>query len=505
MLNPSRTPTWMVGTLMLLLSILATFPEPATADSRLRYKNLNYSNPGRYDYAPSVLWDDTSNQWVMFTCSSNPSTLSDGIFRWKSSNGVDWTADGLPLGGNPVGAVLAISSPPNWDSGHVCDPTVLKNVSIVVNGTTWQWAMWYTGTASSGGVGNSIGLAVSNDGKNWVRHVGNPIINCSSQQAGCSQPSVVYLNGTYHMSHTRWFDGDPDGSRKIAYQTSSNGSSWTLVSFFFMPSNTLSPDFMYANGTWYSVIHGSVFEHRVYTSATMDGVKTLVGVLTNVDTPFGSGGYFGEAGFYRDAFGQAPGPDIWLAYGLGYNLMHDASEEIRAAKLSLFDGEDGVGAWGAWGCNGGLGMSGPIYAWGTVNGPKDNDINFWDVISDGDGTVALANGEYCDMLLKVENSSFAGENGSLNDAGHLEVTWSGATNTGWQAGFEAWIQNSGTWYRVGEVYRPISTVFVERFPLNIPRDHVQWILFRVKELYFTPPGVPGTYQRTHLFKVQAVN
>lgn len=101
-----------------------------------------------------------------------------------------------------------------------------------------EYKMFYTGV----GNGNStqIGLAVSNDGVNWVRSSSNPIFRCGNNlQSSCVQSSlwssyrvgvvsVIFEEEEYKM----WFFGNNENlgpNYEMGLATSSDGVNWSVV------------------------------------------------------------------------------------------------------------------------------------------------------------------------------------------------------------------------------------------------------------------------------------
>ncbi len=114
---------------------------------------------------------------------------------------------------NPV---LSLGLSGEWDDYHVSD------MDVLFNGT--EYKMWYSG---HDGTNYKIGYATSNDGINWVKHGGNPILSLGSsgswEDEGVSSPSIFYDGFSYKM----WYTGFDGANRRIGYATSSNGINWT--------------------------------------------------------------------------------------------------------------------------------------------------------------------------------------------------------------------------------------------------------------------------------------
>jgi len=482
----------------LFVSVIAMF-NLAKADPRVRYQPLNWTKSG-YDYAPSILWD--GNQWVMYNCGQeSPSVSRDAIFRSTSSDGVNWSTPQVVLRVNE-------DDPFAWDSGHVCDPSTLKGVNI--NG--YSWAMWYTAISCQYYpdpvcTSNNIGLALSNNGINWIKYSGNPVINCGNVPEdfyGCGQQSVVKVASTYYMSHIAAGVGGFYGNWS---RTSTNGITWTAGTGYYFPQSELGAEFMYIGGKWYSVVAQLVDSDtksilRVYTSSSMAGSKTLIGVLDPSEITE-TAHFISNPGFYRDALGNqlSNSPDTWIAFGLAPNTSAgDPLEEIEAAKLAILDAEqNSVDPWlRVWSCSGSDIISDLAFAWNS-DGPKGDDINYWDITADGDGI-----NEFCDVNLR----DFVNKNFSAGSK--LEITWYGRAFGGTTANpkVEIWLQNGTNppvFTLLGYLQGTADTKYATTFTLPASRSNVEAIVFRVKESYFTNLYQSGAYMRTHLFKVRLIN
>jgi hypothetical protein len=321
-----------------VLALVSLIGGMAFAAQNATYQPLELTKDG-YDYGPSVLWDGT--KWVMYNCGFNPVTNSDGIFRSESPDGLKWSIPAV---------VLTVGTTGTWDAQHICDPTVLKDVDI----GGYSWAMWYTGVAV--GSKNKVGLALSHDGKVWVRHSANPVLNCPTTDSnawGCGQPSVVRVGSTYHMSHA-WLPCSPNdrSCRKNQVRNSADGVNWTnLVGEYALPQAAVGPDFMLGlDGKWYSTIIGNLgcgefasnpqiaSEFVVHRSSSMVASSvSQIGCLSYKDT---DGRMVAEQGFYRDGSGnEAANPplgSVRIAFGLAKEgAFHNPSEEIEAAHLYL--------------------------------------------------------------------------------------------------------------------------------------------------------------------------
>lgn len=240
--------------------------------------------PGEWDEVslskPAVLFD--GEQFHMWYVGGNSSLAAAGYAT--SSDGSAWTK----YGDNPV---MRPDSPESWEGASVAPHTVIqrngsyqmwyyggppqrpfqigyaessdgiswsKNPGPVISTTTvggWGidphepavlfdgvwYHMWYT---ASDGSAFQINYARSEDGRNWVRHIGNPVL---TYEPHAISSRVVQDNGTYRM----WFGSDS----QIYHATSTGGE--------FMGSRRFIPAAAYAEGA-----EGSFFQTDVDLSNT---------------------------------------------------------------------------------------------------------------------------------------------------------------------------------------------------------------------------------------------
>ena len=173
-------------------------------------------NPGpqRYNYGPSVLWDDSALRWRAWWCGARVNGAGqniggDAIWYADSADASTWTAAQMVLQPSAAG----------WDSYHVCDPSVLRNVKLA--GTVRPYVMYYTGADGLSGADNDgrIGVAWSSDGIAWTR--------VQQLTLGCETATAL---GCQHFSAVKLREGNPDpafGGRFVAIysQSKTDGSS----------------------------------------------------------------------------------------------------------------------------------------------------------------------------------------------------------------------------------------------------------------------------------------
>jgi len=138
----------------------------------------------------------------------------DAIWYADSADAATWTAAQMVLQPSAAG----------WDSYHVCDPSVLRNVKLA--GVARSYVMYYTGAdglSGSGDMDGRIGVAYSADGITWTR---------VQQLTLACQTTTAY--GCQHFSAVKIRAGDPDpafGGRYVALysQTKTDASTGTYI------------------------------------------------------------------------------------------------------------------------------------------------------------------------------------------------------------------------------------------------------------------------------------
>ncbi|MFQ6083553.1 MAG: hypothetical protein ACE5WD_09350 [Candidatus Aminicenantia bacterium] len=133
-----------------------------------------------------------------------------------SSDGIHWKKDPnnpvVPLGEMYI----------DWDWACTAEPTV-----IVEDGT---FKIWYLGgDVYNGKFRLRVGYATSNDGSNWTKYQGNPVLSSPEKNRELATPSVLRSEKGY----TLWcslmdeeHDFFPNGP--FRYATSSDGINWTM-------------------------------------------------------------------------------------------------------------------------------------------------------------------------------------------------------------------------------------------------------------------------------------
>ena len=204
---------------MLLLSLLVL---RSTSYGTTTVGAYVVGNSGVYNYSPSVLQVGVVQQF--WWCGqgvnpNNPSQDTDAIW-YESINESTHQVVGPEV-------VLA-ETPGGWDSALSCNPHVVKGTftNPLGNGTNYTYAMYYSGTASTSGNFNSVGLAFSNDGISWTKYP-SPVVSYTPGDTGygLSQPIVYNTNQGSHI--TLWYGNDYP-SNALLEATSTDGIHFTL-------------------------------------------------------------------------------------------------------------------------------------------------------------------------------------------------------------------------------------------------------------------------------------
>lgn len=92
------------------------------------------------------------------------------------------------------------TTPGDWDSVQVCDPTVIEG-PFTYMGKSYKYLMAYLGCATYDCTANEIGFAVSNNLTNW-RKTGRVLSAVRDGHWGVGQPSLINYNGNIFMFYT---------------------------------------------------------------------------------------------------------------------------------------------------------------------------------------------------------------------------------------------------------------------------------------------------------------
>jgi hypothetical protein len=178
--------------------------------------------PGVYNYSPSII--QTGNERQVWWCGESPNPAesrrnADAII-YESMNLVTAHANGSPQ-------MVMAETPNSWDSAFSCNPKVVAGTfsNPLGDGHSYQYAMYYVGTAKLSGLANSIGVAFSNDGTSWKKYPEPVIQTTSSETYGLGQPVPYNTDG---KSAIRLFYEESDSSVSHIAAISTDGIHFTV-------------------------------------------------------------------------------------------------------------------------------------------------------------------------------------------------------------------------------------------------------------------------------------
>jgi predicted GH43/DUF377 family glycosyl hydrolase len=312
--------------LIILVPALLPFPSAYAASGQwVKYAGNPIVLPtanswdGDYVTTPRVLYDGTTfRMWYQGGLS--------GVSRIgyaTSTDGINWVKHGIVLSPGPTG---------DWDSSSVALG------SVTWNGTAYL--MWYTGSNGITYTGGAVGFAVSNDGLNWVKYSGNPVLipsELGNDQRYIVAPYVIRLNLTYNM----WYSGKSDAApnvNKILYATSFDGINWTkwpspvlapAANYTAWDSNSVySPAVFWTGrifGLWYSGINQTALVPRIGFATSPDGASWTRS-SSNPILISGPPGSWDSAGVEQPSVVQV---------GNNYMMYYDGYNNLQGQRIGL--------------------------------------------------------------------------------------------------------------------------------------------------------------------------
>lgn len=303
-------------------------------------------NSQSWDYSPSWIADSVTGYDRVWWCSDRY-----GVGEPTGEVDVIKYSYGNPPPAN-FSQVVLTPNMSGWENVCVCDPAVIRG-NFYVGGRNFSHAMYYTASPNCG-TDNKIGVAFSNNGINWQKYSGNPII-ASAGRPSCPPDQVCLSSyGAGQAQARNWNGGagvqlwytDSDGAQGsgIYERTSSNGISFGTARKLSIVGITCAPGCL--GGPAIALSPSSPWELylliRKSYNLTLYKIpydQRFAGTWTQVDyfTPSEAGyGAIFEGGFRTDYFGNlfySTWPTIWAAFGAG--SCYPPSATCDAAYWSL--------------------------------------------------------------------------------------------------------------------------------------------------------------------------
>ena len=228
--------------------------------------------PGVYNYSPTAI--QTGNTQQIWWCGQgvNPNLVS------QDTDSILYATVDTTDQSKSVPVVVLAETPGAWDSAFTCNPKVIEGVftNPLGDGVTYTYALYYVGTASPIGIKNNIGVAFSNDGRNWKKYPQPVIVSTTQVDYGVGQPS---LYNSDHKSGIWLFYEDLEGAPEHYKATSTDGVHFTVQGE--LTTNGLDVDL--TDGTWGDLAYDPVTQYwyAVYnmprrSTSTTGGVYDIV-------------------------------------------------------------------------------------------------------------------------------------------------------------------------------------------------------------------------------------
>ena len=175
---------------------------------------------------PIVIWDEEGLWKMWFYGYMDKKCMEHGLGYATSVDGITWTkyADNPVLLGGDNGS---------WDEMNFCHDFIIRKVK------PGDYRLWYEASNTDESRWR-LGYATSEDGINWVKYDGNPIIDYVD--AGIADKTaakrldfgtlLIDLDGKFHL-----FGSQYRGDKYVPHFISDDGITWTETEGFFLPSS----------------------------------------------------------------------------------------------------------------------------------------------------------------------------------------------------------------------------------------------------------------------------
>ena len=125
-----------------------------------------------------------------------PTSINGTVLYCSNEADPGEVKDGINLNGK----LVLTTTPGDWDSAQVCDPSVISG-NFIFGGQSYTYLMAYLGCATYDCTVNEVGFAVSNNLYNWTK-IGRVV---EAEKDGCwgvGQPCLMSYNNTVYLFYT---------------------------------------------------------------------------------------------------------------------------------------------------------------------------------------------------------------------------------------------------------------------------------------------------------------
>jgi len=206
--------------------------------------------------SPLVVQQAAGN-YVMFYRGQSYADKLGRVMRAVSSDGVNWKKTGV------------VMTPSTAYEGDKIDPMAVMNEDGV-------FKMWYGGTA----YGGCANYATSEDGVNWTRYEGNPVLRKTSgswDNEGAGGQHTVIKDGDKYLMYYKGFGKSAPGWTYYGLAESNDGINWLKKGKAVIPDTSLGETTFFKNlyafkvGGTYAILHTMADYLSLYLVTSNDG------------------------------------------------------------------------------------------------------------------------------------------------------------------------------------------------------------------------------------------
>jgi len=126
--------------MVLLSTSIVIITAWASVAAGAEFKGFGPAHAASYNYASTTIFDRSDYKWKKWWCGVHeisPGVTRDAIWYAETYDRLNWPAASVQK------VFWGTANASDWDGGHTCDPTVLRNVSIL--GQQYAYVMYYAG------------------------------------------------------------------------------------------------------------------------------------------------------------------------------------------------------------------------------------------------------------------------------------------------------------------------------------------------------------------------